>query len=1217
MSDFALQLPLQGTGLIEASAGTGKTYTIAALYLRLILGHCADPETPRRPLLPSEILVVTFTEAATKELRDRIRLRLSEAAQYFRDTSAANDAYLDALRQGLSPEQLSQCARRLDLAAQWMDEAAVYTIHGWCNRMLQQHAFDSGALFQQELSSQQLPVLDEAVKDYWRSFYYPLSLDSGLLDKVYDCFASPDVLFEALKRLLDENELPWSEPMSSSIECLVKNHEQNLRQQLSEIKRPWLSWADEIKDLIQQAVSDKVLKGLNYKSNNLESWIEKIRQWAQDPHQVDLDLKTGYFNLSSEGIASYTQPGQVPPQHPGFEVMGQLETKLDELPELSPLLLQHALLWIRQRFAQEKQKRAQLGFNDLLIQLDLALSGKQGEKLQTIIRRQFPVALIDEFQDTDPVQFRIFNRIYPADSQADTACLMIGDPKQAIYSFRGADIFTYLQAYRLTRGRHYTLDTNFRSSAGLVNAVNTLFAKADQHPQGAFLFRQQDEDPLAFKPVKAKGQKDIWQIAAKETAALQIWSMDNPTSISLTEYRRYYAERTAVHIVSLLNDASTRKTGFVNQDTGAFRALLPGDIAVLVRNHKEATLIAQALARRRLRSVYLSAKDTIYTSQEASDVLFWLSAMAEPKNAGLVRSALATATVGWLYTELQQCFSDESLFEIHLERFGQLHQCWSEEGVLPALRRFIHEYGLHIRDTEDYGSERRLTNLLHLAELLQLASMRIEGEQALIRFLGEAIHDSGIAGGDEAILRLESDAHLIQIVTIHKSKGLEYPLVFLPFCCDFREVSAKDDFYRYHDEQQQLAIDLNKQDAQRQRSDFERLQEDMRLLYVAITRAKYVCWLGLAAVHSGSSKKCQLEKSAIGHLLGWQAGTDAGELSLILQQLVQGVPDIQMSSPPAESMLCYQAGEQAEHLEQALIAQVKISDAWWIGSYSALAISQQQPKPILEPESAQDANRWDEAEADSFFQDNSMLSGVSSLPKGSGPGTLIHSLFEQMARLGFSECHAQPKLIDSMVESNLRSNTWRERQSIVSEALVSWLSSSLVPEKPWALKDLKPYQYQPEMEFLITVTQVDVTALDDLLQQHIFPGKPRPALLASQLHGLLKGFIDLVFTQDDQYYLLDYKFNYLGNNSNAYSQLALTEVMLTKRYDLQMALYSLALHRLLKQRLADRYDYHRDFAGCLYVFLRGFDHNGQGRIFFKPSSELIESLDRLFLAGNC
>ncbi len=1221
-----LSFPLHGTRLIEASAGTGKTYTIAALYVRLILGHELTDALQSRQLLPPDILVVTFTEASTKELRDRIRERLSSTARYFRQKTEKTDPFVEGLRAYYPKERWAQCAQRLELAANWMDEAAVYTIHGWCNRMLQQHAFDSGSLFRQEVKTDDTELLNQVARDYWRIFYYALSMEAPYLEAVYAEFKQPEALQKVVKDLLTKDEpIGNSSSKGQTITDLCAAFFKHQHTELEALKSPWKDWVAELRPIIDHAVNSKVLPAGNYNVRHRAGWFDKIEAWVNTPNQIELNIGQGFINLSTEGMAALAK--STPPSHPAFDVIGQLPAKLAALPTLKTVLMEHAVHWMRARCLTEKNRLAQMSFNDMLTRLDAALQGPNGESFAEVIRGQFPLALIDEFQDTDPIQYRIFEKLYPAKEDNGLGCFMIGDPKQAIYSFRGADIFTYLKAHAATKDKHYTLDTNFRSTDALVKAVNRVFLTADaKQAQGAFLFRKADQadakNPLPFMDVKAKGRSDYFVVKGEAAKALTCWVLEANEPVSQGDYREQMAEVTASQIVQLLNAAPEQRTGFMD-DASGFKSLQPSDIAILVRTGTEAKAMRKALVKRKLPSVYLSERDSIYASQEALDVLIWLKALAEPRNESRVRAALSTATFAYTYQQLQHFAIEESSWEVQLERFNGYHQRWQQEGILPALRRLINDFGLHYSGVNDHEGERCLTNLLHLAELLQKASTQLEGEAALIRYLAEAVVDES-AGADENILRLESDANLIKIVTIHKSKGLEYPLVFLPFICSFREPSSKDSYYRYHDDNNELQVDLNKSEASQSLTDTERLQEDLRLVYVAMTRARYACWLGLAPIKSGNSKACQLHKSAMGYLLGWEEDTTSDALKAQLLTMVgegeQACTAIAVESLPEVNEAFYQAVNDQQNLGTARIAHTTISDHWWIASYSALKHSEAGyatgvNKLPEEPESAHQENQADEFESEEGGGSSSKELSIYSLPKGAGPGVLVHALLEQCGREGFKAASESQEKTAGLIDTLFKSAVWTGKTAIIETALAHWLTMPLLTTDEVSLSTLAAGQYQVEMEFLLGAEQVDVLVLDQWVNDYFYPGQPRPKLMQNTVHGLMKGFIDVVFVHNNQYYVVDYKFNSLGVDERAFQAENLVEAMLAKRYDLQLVIYVLALHRLLKTRLSEAYDYDTHVGGGLYLFLRGSQSASGGRVLNKPPKELIEALDRLF-AGD-
>ena len=1200
---LALRCPLRGSRLIEASAGTGKTFTISALYLRLVLGHGDEHSAFGRELLPPDILVVTFTDAATQELRDRIRARLVEAAQAFRGELADPDPILAHLLADTEPAQWPSCARKLEIAAQWMDQAAVSTIHSWCQRMLREHAFDSGSLFTQTLETDQRELLAEVARDYWRLHCYHLQGDA--LHWVDSCWQQPDALLAKARVLLDQPLAP-GEP---DLHALIDSGLQQSAQQLTELKAPWLRWLDELEPLLEQAREAKAFNASKMNRGHLAGWLDKLRGWAADDDQLKLDIGKGFERLTPDGLAEIWKNGS-PPAHPALDAMVGLKASLAAIRGPEQAALRHAAAWIKERFELEKRRRAQMGFDDMLTRLDAALQGANGERLAQVIRQQFPVALIDEFQDTDPLQYRIFDRIYRVgDNDQDSALLLIGDPKQAIYAFRGADIFTYLSARAATAGRHENLDTNFRSSDAMVAAVNRVFAHAEaQFSRAAFLFRQGSENPLPFLPVQARGRKEVWSIGGQPAAALTAWYLPSEAPVSGEVYRRQMAERCASAMTELLLAGQRGDAGFDHSELG-LQPVRPADMAVLVRTGREAQAIRQALAARGVRSVYLSDKDSVLNTQQAQDVLRWLRACAEPGNDRLLRAALASPTLGLSWADLELLNQDERLWEQRVDQFRDYRRRWQRQGVLPMLHRLLHDFQLPARLLLQSDGERSLTNLLHLAELLQRAARELDGEQALIRHLRELIQQAGEGAGEDQVLRLESDAELVKVVTIHKSKGLEYPLVFLPFISHSRP-AKKGEPVRVHDgERSRLELEPD-EDTLRQ-ADQERLGEDLRLLYVALTRARHACWLGLADLKSGQSKESVLHHSAIAYLL---AGGERLPASEALPDWLQAwQPDGQVLSVAPAPEIDQQSYQPQLIQSTDLSARTPTHGRfapWWIGSYSALTISSEQPELAVDSALAE---RMTDDERQSRFVPlrKGEPPSIHRFPRGPQPGTFIHGLLELAAAEGFAVL-AEPAQAQDWLYPRCQRRGWGQWAPCLSE----WLSAllhrpGLVPDTQLALAALQPGQYQSEMEFMFSAAHVDVQQIDRLVQAHTLNGMPRAPLQRDRLNGLFKGFIDLVFEHEGRYYVVDYKSNWLGQGPADYSDGAMAAAIAEHRYDLQYVFYILALHRQLRARLPD-YDYDQHIGGALYWFVRGIESANGGLWQDRPPRRLIETLDRLF-----
>ncbi|MEC5160577.1 MULTISPECIES: exodeoxyribonuclease V subunit beta [unclassified Janthinobacterium] len=1210
-----LTFPLHGTRLIEASAGTGKTWTIAALYVRLVLGH-GGAAGFGRALQPADILVMTFTRAATRELSNRVRERLIEAAAYFRDPGAGQpDAYLDALLDDYPDHaERQRAAHRLTLAAETMDEAAIFTIDAWCQRMLREHAFDSGSLFNEELVSDENALFEDAAHDYWRQHVYPLN--AGALEPLLEAWSDVVVLKKTVRELVKRAGAIGAagEPTLGGLIARVQKEQ---RAQLAGLKHGWAERADRMEQWIgrQRDAAPKCFNGNKMKPESLAKWFAGLRAWALDAAAVQPAgvNDTAWRRLTPDGIADAFSKGHSAEVPDDFDATAALAEALARIAPLSHELYRHAAATIAARMDELKRRARQFGFADLLERLKAALEGENGAALRQRITDQYPLAMVDEFQDTAPGQYQIFNLLYRvADNDPARGLFLIGDPKQSIYGFRGADIHSYLSARAATEGRHYQLGTNYRSTGALVDAVNQLFLHAEGHgegesrrdgfPSGAFRFRKGGANPLPFDAVGAMGRAEQLVRGDGPEAPLTV-ALSHADGLKGDAYREFFAHHCAEHIVGLLNDPCA---GFEGK-TG-FRRLQPADIAILVRDRKEAAAIRKALQKRQVASVYLSDKDSVINSDEAADVLRWLRALANPLDGALARAAFATGTVGMTLSELAQLSNDEIESEKRAEQLKGLHLVWQRQGVLAMLRRFIHELKLPAAMLRQAGGERRLTNLLHLAELLQTASRQLDGEQALIRWLAEQIAGEG-GGGDERVLRLESDAELVKVVTVHKSKGLEYPLVYLPFAVTARKVDKRNrSFFEYTDGDGVRHLDMTLSEPAQEAVEAARIEEDLRLLYVALTRACHFLWLGVAALAGRKAGENTLHDSALGYLLTGGEKLPAEDLLARWQRLrgdCAGIAIAELVQPGRATML--DRVELLPELSDAAVFDGSFERDWTVGSFTSLT---RQVGPLVAsvhvPQRAKEETLLedeDDAQASARGDD----APWHRFPRGSVPGNFLHEQLEWIGSEGFG-------IVDdagfaARLGARCERAGWGHRQ----EDAVAWLRTVATTPLPMLGAPLVAIEaLLPEMEFWFPSERLGTDGLDRLCSRHLLGDAPRPALPKRQLHGMLKGFADLVFEHQGRYWVLDYKSNALGAGDAAYHKQALAAGMAAHRYDIQGAIYMLALHRLLRSRLGEHYDPARQLGGAIFLFLRGIANpHTHGCYWLEPQMALLDGLDTL------
>lgn len=1159
-----LRLPLIGERLIEASAGTGKTFTIAALYLRLLLGLGGEAAYPRA-ISVEELLVVTFTEAATEELRGRIRSNIHELRIACLRGESDNPLYSALLAEIADKDD---AAKTLLLAERQMDEAAVFTIHGFCQRMLSLNAFESGMLFEQQLIEDESRLRYQACADFWRRHCYPLTRDIAAV--IHDVWKGPRDLLKSLDRWL-QGEAPQLKSPPAPNETLAERHQQIIAR-IDSLKQQWREQVGEIEGVLENSGLDR----RKFNRGNQGKWMEKVNAWAQE-ETLSYQLPDALEKFAQSFLLERTKAGGEPPVHPLFSAV---ESLLASSLTLTDLVLARAMVEIRDAVAREKRRRGELGFDDMLSRLDEALRGDSGETLASAIRQRFPVAMIDEFQDTDPQQYRIFRRIWRR--QPETALLLIGDPKQAIYAFRGADIFTYMKA-RGDVAAHYTLDTNWRSSPGMVGSVNRLFSLSDN----PFMFHE-----IPFLPVKAaaKNKGLRFTVDAADVPAMNVWLMPGDT-VGSGDYQTFMAQLCATQIRDWLSAGQRGRALLWRGETS--RPVQASDITVLVRNRLEAAQVREALQTLGIPSVYLSNRDSVFETLEAQELLWLLQAVLVPERENTLRSALATSMFGLTALDIENLNQDEQAWDALVEEFSEYRQIWRQRGVMPMLRALMTARHIAENLLATRGGERRLTDILHISELLQEAASQLESEHALVRWLAQHIAEPDSNAASQQ-MRLESDKHLVQIVTIHKSKGLEYPLVWLPFIARFR----KQDQAFYHDRETFAAVlDLGQDEASLELAEAERLAEDLRLLYVALTRAVWHCSLGVAPLSSRKSGNSDFHLSALGRLLQAGEAMDAAGLAARLADFCHG--DIALQIPGELDITPWQAPAATIPRLSARELQRRIADDWRVTSYSGLQQHGFSGGQDLLPRLDVDAAGVGEVVEEPQLTPH-------QFPRGAAPGTFLHSLFEE---LDFTQPVPEGWMAEKLQLSGFDAQ-W-------APVLTDWLGGVLktrLPGPDIALNQLAARDKQVEMAFYLPIAQL-LTAerLDALIRQYDPLSADTLPLDFRQVRGMLKGFIDLVFRHEGRYYLLDYKSNWLGEDREAYTRPAMEQAMRAHRYDLQYQLYSLALHRYLRHRLAD-YDYDRHFGGVIYLFLRGMDgqEGGQGIFTTRPVRPLIDGLDQLF-----
>ncbi len=1168
----------QGINLIEASAGTGKTYTIAMLVLRFLVEKAIRIE---------ELLIVTFTNAATEELKERVRARLSEARRALSGYTEGISPDLIAWAKHLDIDKALACSR-LELALLNIDQAGILTIHGFCLRVLKEHALESAQLFDSELTGDIGVVRQQIADDFWRQQVYARTpSETAVLTSQY---ATPDQLLASIENAGAKTKVyPPAEELEKVLEAF-RNVREQARDQL-----------DDLCCAVASAFSEGLFK-TDYMSN-FDPNRQAIGDWlnGQTPIMPSQECLSA---LTEDGLKkglngsklrkTKTQTGDERKQA-YIDALGLKPEPFNALVEAMTkvtLAFRRALVeYLRTTMGQRLQQLNVLSFDDLITRLADALNDESAEFLKTELRQCYKIALIDEFQDTDQAQWHIFATLFGSDQHF---LYLIGDPKQAIYKFRGADIFSYFSALKQAR-YHFTLKKNWRSHPLLVQACNTLFRGETKNP---FLLDQLQY--IEVKPALSNEQGALKQ-SGKASAPMVLWQLGKNPEHDSGYWKAPQAgveiqSAVIMEILELLHTSRGAEIVRGNQS----KHLRPGDIAILVRSNKQAREYQDALRIVGIPSV-LNSTESVFASDEAVDLLILMRAVANPGDLNSVKQAL---TLSWFKLDGQgfyQTISDENALDLWVSRFQDYYQLWNGVGLMAMMHHLLAQEKIRQNISEMDRAERRLTNLHHLIELVQQNAVDLRlGIHKTIEWLGMAISDQSIST-DERQLRLESDADAVKIVTMHRSKGLEFAVVFCPYLWQ-RSARLKSERHliRCH-ENGEIVIDLGSKDFETRRNQAlrEELAEDLRLMYVALTRAQLRCYLVWADVRPKNAPN----SSAMAYLLhaasaeNWREelmGVDFSQQCANLQAIRQKAPnafEYRLLNAPIEKSGSYRLQTEtpqfaARRRKRGLTTNLQMS------SYTALSSLSLKDAPELPLDKAQEQQARDTSEK-----------SEQRLPKGAHTGNVVHEILEKVNFRAIADGDDFSVIRDAACQ---RHGLILSEPDIIDSLLKQVVQTPLSADNPdFCLANLDEGHCLKEMPFYLAMAAMDTAKVNKILNASI----AFEPLHAKQMEGYLTGFIDLICEHQGRYYVMDYKTNGLAD----YKIETLIRAMREHNYGLQYWIYTLVLHQYLKNRLQN-YQYETHFGGVRYLFVRGMEpaRAMSGVYEDRPDLRDLEALSRVF-----
>ncbi len=1252
-------MPLRGRHLIEASAGTGKTFNITRLYLRLLL---------EKKLTVKEILVMTFTKAATEEIKGRIAKTLREALlvwQQAKDNGNEIDSGCDPVYQHLFNSCDTDESLALLKAAQLeLDEASVFTIHGFCQHVITQLAFNSGFAMSLNLGNDTSDLYLEAAEDFIRKISksedeFRLLAESG--------WHTPEKLLREFNASIKSTLTPLM-LSEQDIEAASKKQLDNApHTSLIYIKSLLQSVEDNEGLIVEQLIKTPAHKKERPQElAALKAWLRSCideQNYYLPPPEAEAFVKGTRYAKNSSGVKEVLTPIKE------FaaalkKAFGEKDKALGKVPVFK--LVVEAIAFIKSRVEKQKKQLGVIDFDDLIRMLADEVV-KPNNTLVPELRKKFPVALIDEFQDTDAKQYAILDAVYPNLADADeSALLMIGDPKQAIYRFRGGDIFTYLKAGKQADYR-WVMNTNWRSVEGMVKAYNRLFygaPVASNQPGDVFGFDIK-YNPVEFTPKAAAAKTPLIDPAEQysvmkggviKRSAMNYISMCLEEKENTHIMRRKMAQWIAQEIYRLLNEAHFQTAN------GGTVPVKPQDIAILVKDRTEAGAIKSVLQQKGLACVYLSDRSNLFASAEAKDVLRLLNGIWHANDTSKVASSLASPLWGYSAQTLIELLyhEDDAQWDAAIDKVLSLRGMWLQKGCMSVLLYLMQDsYQPHADSVE-----RALTNYQHLAEVLEKASTTHQRPEQLLDWLNKQIHKP--ESDEELTLRLESDSQLIRLITQHGSKGLEYPIVFVPYATGYRDAAKNGNttsqiFTYYDEEKQDLQMQLGQTPQAIARVQSESEAEDMRLAYVAVTRAAHRCYMGVVPLTNH-------ERSALARALGISVDDSNNDWSSVLHRIAEEEASYASHINGDEFEEVYSGFEQEDVLPQLTVLQFAgtASEEWRLYSFSAMSrlttvdarqnteagpeqntiasapFGQNLPSvPVLRTirdeevyasETLMDAIEMPMAEREAaaalssgIHSQTGLASPVSksdlrfTLEKGASAGNLLHDILEH------SDFSA-PEWEETGKELVNRFGLDEKRTPLLYDWLEETLQTPLYPNMQLSMSDLPLEQTLREAEFYFPMDDTHWVQLRDVLTFHrqavaeALGGKAEaaPHLITATLQGMMHGFIDLIFEHDGQFFVADYKSTWLGDTLDSYTPTALFHNNQHHLYDLQYLIYCLALHRYLKNTLPN-YDPDIHFGGVYYLYLRGMhpeNERGEGVFYTDIPSSVLNQLDAIFASKH-
>lgn len=1210
-------IQFQGLHLIEASAGTGKTYTLSSLMVRIFL----------EKYLPKQVIATTFTRAATAELKMRIRLRIIEVLKYLEPLRGAleheiqaqaameSDPLLQHVLHNFS-SRIGYACERLKLVLDQLDQLFVGTLDSFSQKLLREFAFESGKIERAEISEDAKSYTRQLIHDVLREWIQ--SQPQQQIDFLYISgrLKSADDYIQLVETSLNFSSAQFNEPELPNVQF-----DQQLWQQ--QAKQIELSALAEYFNL--DGVHYLHIHGNSFRNNAFNTLFSEyipLLLTALDS-KGNVQIFDGSFAAAREAAFNFLDkleqqkifkacPTAVVEgfyQHSSIvrlqALLQSLQQAEQQLEQLQVYLKAHLCIEVKKRLPQLLQQQGETTFSQQIKTLADALKGEQGQRFAAYVQARYPLILVDEFQDTSQDQDDMLASIWRHPQRHQNGCMiMVGDRKQAIYGFRGGDMLTFLNAYQdimAKQGREYKLIHNHRSVKELVEVVDALFQ------------RQTDfGEQVLYDPIQAGARPHPALIENEQINAA-------PLRWLQLEKGAEQATQVAWKIQDLLNQAQAQQLYL--HDGEVRQAITEDDLAVLARSHSQLDEVQYALQRLGVR-VHRAAKRSVFDSSIAQDVAILLTALLHPFDEAKVKRALLTRLFGFDLTRLLALEQSTEGLSAYMQQFDTIREMWLMQGFLSAWQYCLNQFAIwqQLVATQSKDNERAVVNLRHLTDILSQHSAHVQGVQNLYHwYLKQLNAPSDRDWEKEQPLSSEGG---VQLMTIHQSKGLEFKIVFLLSANSSSSRSQSLNYSTTVLEQpetgqtrtQRVVAVANKEflQASELEQDTQRTKaEQNRLWYVALTRASHRAYVLFEPEKKGGSNK-------LAGLAFWKNQT------AVFQHVHSAEENLLLEHPALLHRPQLQQQQQlvAQDLpQQRFYARGKTSFSYLVQHLQHKTHHADQLANI-EPDLNQAEDELNVLQTAEQIITQPIAWIKQHFPKGALAGNCLHEIFEQIdfqqpdtwadeIRRRFKNSY-QSLWLQLLEQFQTQFPEHDNAEQQLYQWLVAWIAEVLATplEQGFQLQQLATGRYLSECPFYLALSD-RVLAMQRIQQLFAEYGMSMPELLEAKSARYLNGSIDLVYFDGQRYHIADYKSNYLGANAADYAPSQLAENMSQSSYWLQAGLYLVALHRYLKVKLQD-YAIEQHLGAATYLYLRGMQGSAQqGYAYWKPADEFVLRLDAI------